>query len=100
MINEDPGSVIPVRINGAPVITIIDDAGVQRLQTRTYLKELVDCGAINLNRLAIAVRADGSCSRAASRWLYQNIGYSLCGYAEIFPEDEIENPLWDDGGDR
>lgn len=95
-----PGTVIRVRINGAEAVTIIDDNDVQRLQTRHYLKEIVDCGAIDLNRLSIAVKRDGSCSRDARRWLYQNIGYSLSGYAEIFPEDEIENPLWDGKGDR
>lgn len=92
-----PGTVIPARINGATVVTIIDDDGVQRLPVHTYLKDLVDCGAIDLNRLAVAVRRDGTCSVDAQRWLYQHIGYSLCGYAEIFPDDEIDNEIWNEG---
>ena len=30
------------------------------------------------------------------RWLYQNTGYALHRYVDAWPEDVIENPLWED----
>lgn len=84
-----------IKINGRPVNTRTDKGGVQRLPRCRKLSELVNCGALDLNNLAVAVKRDGTCSVETRRWVYQQLGYSVTGYVEVFPQDKIENPLWD-----
>jgi len=88
------GTKIPVMINGSPMWTTIGKDGVQRLPEDPRIAMLFECGALDLNKLAIAVKRDGSCSMEVQRWVYLRLGYSVTGYEEIFPKDEIVNPLW------
>ncbi len=83
-----------ITINGKRVRTRVDKDGVQRLPNCRALSALFACGALDLNVLGRAVKQDGTCTMEVRRWLYQRIGYSVCGYSEIFPDDEISNPLW------
>lgn len=89
-----------IKINGRPVKTRIDKHGVQRLPNCRALSALIDCRALDLNNLAVAVKRDGTCSVETRRWVYQRSGVSVTGYAEVFPQDKIENPLWKKGGER
>ena len=91
-----PPREVTVKINGVSIITRYDKHGTQRLPSNRYLSTLVDKGIINLDDLCIKAEADDTARTAqARRWLYQNIGYSVCGYSEVFPEDDIDNPSWD-----
>jgi len=85
---------IIIKINGKEIITtIIDD--VQRLPCNPVIKLLMDTHPyIDYNMLG-HMPSMGDCSEDDRRFIYQNVGYSVCGYAEIFPEDEIENKIWD-----
>lgn len=98
-----PGDKIPIKINGIEIMTEIDDNGVQRLPRNKILDYYI-CGRVGkresiyqyckLNE--IAERIGGQFSEEDRRFVYQNIGYSVCGYAECFEDDIIENPLWED----
>ena len=96
-------------INGVIHKTVIDDRGVQRFQQNRIVRDLltattymdkdgrwlpVPIGAtrISLNEIAMAT-GDGRYTGGEWRELYRLIGYSIGGYGEIFPDDEIDNPL-------
>jgi len=85
-------NVIMVRINGKVIETTIDDDGIQRLPCRPLAQYLLNKSALTLNDLGEMV-GFGMFPVDDLRWLYQNIGYSVSGYADIWPDDEIENPL-------
>ena len=89
-----------IHINGKPVRTRVDKEGVQRLPKCRTLSALLACGALDLNILARAVKADHTCTIDVRRWVYLRLGYSVCGYSEIFPEDKIVNPLWNKKGKK
>jgi len=98
------GDIIPIKINGVEIMTEIDEHCVQRLPRNkiidyyicgTYNKERTDLIGCKLNEIAEKV-AYGRFSEEDRRFVYQNIGYSVCGYQECFEDDVIENPLWED----
>jgi len=89
-----PGDEIIIEINGKSIITTIDKNGTQRLPEDDLLRELIDSELLSLNKLATYVCA-GRFPEDLKRKIYQNIGYSVCGYSEVFTNDEISNPLWD-----
>jgi hypothetical protein len=78
-----PDDKIVVYINGRPIETFIDKEGIQRLPYNSALSCLC-VGKFN-------ALADFPVDER--RQIYQNIGYSIDGYEEIFPDDKIENPL-------
>lgn len=85
------GNVIMVRINGKVIETTIVD-GIQRLPRRPLAWYLLSKSALTLNDLSEMV-GFGMFPVDDLRWLYQNIGYSVSGYADIWSDDKIENPL-------
>lgn len=91
---KSPNDPIYILINGEPVVTYLDAQGVQRLPLGDAINELFLSGALDLNKLAIAVKRDRTVSMDTQRWVYLQLGYSVTGYAEIFPKDKIINPLW------
>ena len=93
-----PGDKIMIKIDGKKIQTIIGDDDVQRLPHNKVLGYLVrgqeDGKTFDLNKLWI-MHGHGLFSDEDIRFVYQNIGYSVCGYAEVFEDDKIENPVWD-----
>lgn len=100
------GSKVTIKINGKEIETVIDKGGVQRLPSNRIFRYLICDGGsykksdgfnlakFDLNALWIDMH-NKKYTKVEVRQLYQNIGYSVCGYAEVFPRDKIENPLWD-----
>lgn len=86
---------IPVEINGIQHLTILGKDGVQRFQRHPQIAQLVDANIIDLNALAVATKVSRTVSIDTRRWVYMQMGYSLTGYQDIFPQDTIKNPLWD-----
>ena len=90
-----PGYKIMITIGGKPIETTIDQHGTQRLPNNPVYSALFDSGALDLNRLAVAYHQD---KISLEHYLdyYLNIGYSVCGFAELssFEHLEIVNPLW------
>lgn len=87
-----------VTVGGVAYPTIIDDHGVQRFVADPLLQECCDCGALNLNKLAIAYQM-GTCKLTQRQYaeLNMKLGYSVAGFADLssFEDMEIENPLWE-----
>jgi len=84
-----------IKINGKEIQTyLVDD--VQRLPNNRIIRHMFDVleNRFDFNLMSTMVNR-GIFSTEEVRQIYQNIGYSVCGYGEIFGEDEIENPLWE-----
>ena len=92
----EPGDVITITVGDHKVETTIDANGVQRLPKNPVYSALFDSGALSLNQLAIAY-AQKKISFEHYLDYYLNIGYSVCGFAELsnFQHLEIKNPVWD-----
>jgi predicted nicotinamide N-methyase len=89
-----PGNKIAIRINGKTIITEIDEKGRQRLPKNRLVRFAVDQGEV-LN--TIWTLKGTAFSEEEVREFYQSfLGCSIEMYADIFPGDEIENPLWND----
>jgi len=93
-----PGDTITILIRGKKVITTIDGDGTQRLPCHPFIEELMRG---KWTDLAMRV-GEGKLAVKFARKLYQMVGYSVCGYGDVFsgnglyPYDEIINPLWTD----
>lgn len=86
---------IMIRINGKPIETTVDEEGTQRLPNRPIVQYLMHRAVMNFNELA-ELAGFGMVSQDDWRFIYQNTGTSVDHYADCFPEDEIDNPLWGD----
>lgn len=86
-----------VKISGKPYKTVIDEKGVQRFPENRIVSALLDAASsgrkMDMNDIA-RMTAMGEFTVKERRELYRLIGYSVCGYSEIFPGDTIVNPLW------
>jgi hypothetical protein len=92
------GDVIPVRIGGRVIETIIDKNKTQRLpNTLSFIGMTESHSKVNLDTLSTLYREGGFTD---NEWFdfYSHIGYSLGGFSSLsyFSEMEIVNPLWDD----
>jgi len=89
-----------IKINGVEHATVYTEDGdgnpVQRFPANRTVSALYDASAhhVGMNRLWID-QQEGRYTLDEMRELYRLIGYSICGYAEIFEDDEIENPVWE-----
>jgi len=91
-----PGDKIIIKINGKEIETFIDESGFQRLPHNKIIGYLTrhDKTFFDYNELWDMV-GEGLFSMDDARLIYQNNGYTVCGYSEIFDKDKIENPLWE-----
>lgn len=69
--------------------TIIDESGRVRFPLNRIVAAALDTNAINLNRVAVCV-AEKLYSKVEQRELQRLIGYSISGYAELWPRAKIE----------
>ena len=101
----NPGDRIVILVNGEPVETVIDNHGTQRFIENEAVAWLLDTGQIDLNRMFLAFHR-GHFSLEAYMEFYMSLGYTVCGFEEIFGEGsgvadktgqvvEILNPIWD-----
>lgn len=95
----EPGDKITIRVSGKKHETILDEHGVQRFRINRIIADLLDVategGKLDLNEIHRRVW-QGLYTQEERRELYRLIGYSVCGYAEIFETDTIRNPLWEE----
>ncbi len=91
----NPGDVIWILVDGKLYRTKIDHHGVQRFGRDALYGAMVDRGALDLNKLSLAL-LDGQFTRTEYRQFYLNIGYSVSGFCELeaFKNLMVENPLW------
>lgn len=97
------GEIIKVKINGKEYDTVIDTDNVQRFPVNKLVRHLVDTKQVDLNSLCIDYQK-GKFTLDEYREFYMGMGYSVCGFDEIFgcngnleeeEQAQIENPLWD-----
>lgn len=98
-----PGDRVPVVINGERFDTFIDKNGTQRfpmLKVMDWLTGFIQFQGVQqhpsyaMNDLAI-LAATKQIPQDERRFVYRHIGMSVCGYAEVFGNDDIKNPCWD-----
>ena len=91
-----PGDKIPIKIGDREIMTTIDKNGTQRLPSNPVFVALFDAGVVNMNDLVRAYHYNKISFENLLEY-YLNIGYSVCGFAELsnFQHLEIENPLWE-----
>lgn len=106
----EPGDKIYVIVDGEPVLTEIDDEGVQRFIKNEVIEHLVNSGSIDLHKLYIYFLQHNLDTDSYIEF-YMSLGLSVCAFEEKFGigsswEDngkkpiDILNPLWleDDRG--
>lgn len=92
---EADAETIIVKIGGRDFETFLDSNGTQRFRGNSVIRQLVDSGAADLNRLSIDFQK-GNFSN--DDWLdfYTSFGYSVSGLFDVseFGVLDIENPIW------
>lgn len=108
----EPGDEFTILVDGAPVETYIDEYGTQRFRQNGVIDWLFRSGQVSLNQLWMDyyTNSEADFSREALIEFYMALGYSICGFDEIFGPGssfesnggdpaEIINPLWLDKED-
>ena len=69
---------------------ILDQQGILRFKADPFTRKL--CNLVNLNDLWAGLDLTNQAERLSLRKFYRDIGYSICGYLDIFGEqlDEEE----------
>lgn len=84
------------KINGVKYDTVLVDK-VQRFQENRIIRDLVDAAKdgkkLNLNDIAVRA-AQGAYCKAEMHELHRLIGYSVCGFSEVFEDDKIDSSMW------
>ncbi|MGH7240985.1 MAG: hypothetical protein ACREGB_01675 [Candidatus Saccharimonadales bacterium] len=84
-----------IKIGDRDIETVIDEHGTQRLPTNPLLKALWECGALDLNKLAVGYRTKQISFELYLEY-YLNSGYPVSGFCDFdeFEHLPIVNPLW------
>jgi hypothetical protein len=104
----NPGDRICILVDGSPAETEIDPHGVQRFVQNDAVDWLIRSGQIDLNQLWMDFYTNSDCAitRESMIEFYMSIGYSVCGFDEVFGPSssfhdngnepvEILNPVWE-----
>lgn len=83
-----------IKVNGMKYRTTFDSNNVQRFETNSVIKHLVDSGQVSLNRLRIDY-LNNKFSYIDYMEFVMKTGYSVSGFADLFQDADIENPLWE-----
>ena len=93
-----------IKVNGDTYSTIIDEHGIQRFPKNRIVEDLLketnhgNVGRyLDLNEIWCRSQKhgyEGGYTADELREFYRLIGISICGYAEVFSNAEIENPMW------
>ena len=88
---------VPINMNGRVYITEIDKSGVQRFRKNRAIERLLDLATqhgFGINQLSLE-QQNGTLTKAELQELYRLIGTSIDHYADMFHNQDIDNPLWD-----
>lgn len=70
---------------------------VQRFQVNRIIRDLLDAARegrkLDLNDIAVRAGNGGYCKEEMHE-LYRLIGYSVCGFADVFVDDSVGSDLW------
>lgn len=88
-------------VNGKRYPTIIDEDGHPRFPGNRIVRHLLEQAkagrGYNLNDLATDY-GTGLFSKEEIQEFYRLIGYSVCGFSEVFEEDDVDCPEWNEKG--
>lgn len=80
-----------------PTVLVKGTSRVQRFRANKVVRDLLDAATegrkLDLNEIWITAQK-GSYSRDEMHELYRLIGYSVCGFAEVFPGDRVGSSMW------
>jgi hypothetical protein len=83
-------------INRKRYPTVLVDK-VQRFPANRIIRDLVDAGRegrkLDLNEI-VSRAAQGAYSKEEMHELYRLMGYSVCGFSEVFEDDSIGSSMW------
>jgi len=88
---------IPINMNGRVYITEINELGTQCFRKNNAINMLLDLAAnhgFGINQLTLA-QQNGKITKAELQEVYRLIGTSVDHYADVFHNQDIDNPLWD-----
>lgn len=86
--------IIMVKVVGKEYPTI-KVGKVQRFIEDPLIRGLVDLKIIDLNYLHELFVCKKICSRRRYMEFKMSLGYSVAGFASLFPYAKIENPVWE-----
>lgn len=87
------GRKVTIKVNGKAVDTFIGEDGLQRFPNNKIISWITRGNKEFFSYVKLWDMVEtGLFDVEDARLIYQNNGYSLCGYTEIFPDDKIENP--------
>ena len=89
-----PGDQITILVDRRPFMTYIDEHNVQRFYHNEVVCFLFDSGKLDLNQLSID-HQQGKFSKDHYMKFYMELGYSVCGFCDVFDGLEILNPVWE-----
>ena len=80
----EPGATHVVLLDDVAIRLLADGDGTWRLPYHPILRQLMHRAGMDMDEL---LHHDA----AERRWVYQNIGYTLGGYLDIYPETVVRN---------
>lgn len=86
-------------VNGRvfPTVLIQLEGKVQRFRANRIVRDLLDAATkgkkLDLNEIWITAHKGGY-SRDEMHELYRLIGYSICGFSEVFLGDRVDSSMW------
>jgi hypothetical protein len=89
-------TTITVTVDGKKYDTFMDERGVQRFVPNMFVCWMLDGGHLDLNEISIAYRKATWLKRGYQEF-HMALGYSVCGFADLWPAADIENSLWHAG---
>lgn len=89
------GDTITIKVDNRLYNTIIDANGIQRFIANDALVYLLNNSpAAILNDIALEYQY-GNITKQAYQEFHMLTGYSLCGFQDLWPDVNIENPMWE-----
>lgn len=87
--------IITIKVDNHLYGTIIDNNGIQRFIANDVLVYLLsNSPTAILNDIALEYQY-GKITKQSYQEFHMLIGYSVCGFQDLWPDVNIENPMWD-----
>lgn len=92
---HNTGDIITIKVDNRLYSTIIDDNGIQRFIANNVLVYLLsNSPAVILNDIALEYQY-GKITKQSYQEFHMLIGYSVCGFQDLWPDANIENSAWE-----
>lgn len=85
-----------IKVGGKEYPTIFTKTGVQRFIADPLIEGLLDNGMLDLNEIEYLFLTKKPWSKRRHMEFKMALGYSISGFADLFPYAKIENPFWEE----